>query len=92
MTQQNAALVEQATAASRALADQSSALSDEVSRYQFRQDGQPAGGSTRPAARIKESTPAPMPAPKPQRKAPAHAPAPLQGKNAVGDDSSWKEF
>jgi methyl-accepting chemotaxis protein len=99
MTQQNAALVEQATAASKSLSDQSRALSDEVSQFQFKAQGQPNPVAAKfPATEIRESKPKPKAAPKPQAapkarsKSPASAAPPLQGKNAVGDDSSWQEF
>jgi len=90
MTQQNAALVEQATAASKSLSDQSRALSDEVSQFQFASEGQ--GGTVANRRPVTKTAPPPKTAPRPQRKPQAVAPAPLQGKKAVGDDSSWQEF
>jgi hypothetical protein len=88
MTQQNAALVEEATAASKSMADQSQALSDVMSKFQVA--SQPAR-SPAPAR-------APLRAPlrKPIRPNSLHkpkaAPAAARPKAAVGDDSAWKQF
>jgi len=97
MTQQNAALVEQATAASRSMADQSRTLSDVVSQFRFGAGAAP--GQAKPQAKPKTQ---PMPKPQVHTRSQVHtksqrmpdhtAPAPLQGTNAVGDDSSWQEF
>jgi methyl-accepting chemotaxis protein len=96
MTQQNAALVEQATAASKSMADQSRGLSELLAKYEI---GTSAAG---PSAATVTASSAPLVArkpakltseskPKPKPKA-ATAPAPMRGSVAVGDDSSWKEF
>jgi methyl-accepting chemotaxis protein len=87
MTQQNAALVEQAAAASQSMRDQAARLADAVAV--FRLDG----GATAVA-------PAPAPAPAPVR---AAVPAPVVRLNkpaaktartahAVAAESDWEEF
>ena len=52
LTQQNAALVEQAAAASQALAEQSNGLSKMMSRYKVRSDGVAATSAPAAAGRI----------------------------------------
>jgi methyl-accepting chemotaxis protein len=53
MTQQNAALVEQASAASRSMAGRSQAMSDMLDRYQLDQaPGQQRVKAGRPALRV----------------------------------------
>jgi hypothetical protein len=61
MTQQNAALVEQATAASQSMAEQARLLNDTMSRYQLRNGGS-ADATTTPAF-ARSSAPAPRKAP-----------------------------
>jgi methyl-accepting chemotaxis protein len=78
-TQQNAALVEEAAAASQAIVEQAQALSAMIARYDVGADKQ--NESSRATRR-------PVPA---ARKAPAATnAAPL--KKAVGDDSEWTEL
>jgi methyl-accepting chemotaxis protein len=100
MTQQNAALVEQATAASKSMADQARALSDGLSNYRLA--GESATASAVPS-RQAASRPAParpqhqpLKAVAPPRKAakPALLPEPQAKapKAAVGDDSTWTQF
>ncbi|HEL2959226.1 TPA: cache domain-containing protein [Stenotrophomonas maltophilia] len=87
-TQQNAALVEEATAAARAMEDQAAQLADAVAI--FRLDNQVSAAVKAVAARIEPATTAAV-APRPQP-----APAPLRrSSNAstfVASDSDWQEF
>ncbi len=87
-TQQNAALVEEATAAARAMEDQAAQLADAVAI--FRLDNQVSAAVRAVAARIEPATTAAV-APRPQP-----APAPLRrSSNAstfVASDSDWQEF
>jgi methyl-accepting chemotaxis protein I, serine sensor receptor len=106
MTQQNAALVEQATAAGKSMADQSQALSDALAKYDV-------GTAAAPTA-VRASIAAPVPK-QPARVAPGAArggagsagrpplrksaaaaakPAarPVHAKTAVGSDLEWKQF
>ena len=90
MTQQNAALVEEATAASKSMADQSQALSDVMSKFEV----------ASPPASVRSAAPVRAPARAPIRKPikplikhkPTAAPAAARPKAAVGDDSAWKQF
>jgi methyl-accepting chemotaxis protein len=89
-TQQNAALVEEASAASQAIVEQAQALNGLVARYDVG-DGAPAmtrapvRASERQADRILSSKPAPA-------RRPAPAAAPVARKAAVNDGSEWNEF
>jgi methyl-accepting chemotaxis protein len=83
VTQQNAAMVEQSTAAARSLASEASELGELVA--QFRLNASAASTRT-PAAR----PPAPRPAPKPRAAA-----APVHGNLALKqefDEADWAEF
>ncbi|MFL6605249.1 MAG: methyl-accepting chemotaxis protein [Steroidobacteraceae bacterium] len=101
MTQQNAALVEQATAASQSMADQARDLSKMMDRYQV--------GEAAAAART--SRPEPVQAARPERRAagrpfsgkprvaaksttaePSEAPATRRKAAANGGDADWREF
>lgn len=103
VTQQNAALVEEAAAAAEALEDQAQAMVSTVSRFKLSEDGRPAPK--------KERKPAPAAAAPVARKAPATKPATPKAKaangyhkpaaqehheaelpKAVGYDDDWKEF
>jgi methyl-accepting chemotaxis protein len=96
MTQQNAALVEQATAASRSMADQSAALSQALAKFGV--TGTP-GKSARPALPAKAKATPRAPARSAARPGAATAAASSaasstapQPKKAVGDDSAWTQF
>ncbi|AYM98433.1 HAMP domain-containing protein [Acidovorax sp. 1608163] len=85
MTQQNAALVEESTAAAASMRDQAQRLAEVVSVFNV-------GASTRASA----SAPAPRPAPA-QRFAPAPARAAVAGSKAApaaakGNDDEWESF
>lgn len=97
-TQQNAALVEQATAASQVIVEHAQALNSMISRYQVgevpvaaarerRTTSRPWSGASTPAApAIPVARAAPRPAALPVRKV-AQAAAP-----AAASDSEWQEF
>jgi methyl-accepting chemotaxis protein-1 (serine sensor receptor) len=92
-TQQNAALVEEAAAASQAIVEQAQALSGLVSRYNV---GGGASFAKSPAAPGPERRAKDRPWAKPAGKAPVKAAsAPIQSaikKAAVNDSSEWSEF
>jgi len=106
-TQQNAALVEQAAAASEAILDQATQLADMVGKY--RVDTASMATTSAPSA-TRVATAAPRPAPaatggerrgvkrpwsKPNSaKAPVEAPKPRSAKEASGGgaDADWQEF
>ena len=99
LTQQNGALVEQATAASQAMAQQSRELNDMMDRYQLG-DGQVRAAAAAPRAERRgtnrpwtgrKSSPAAAPAPAP---APAARPAPkiVAVSASAGSDTEWTEF
>jgi methyl-accepting chemotaxis protein len=84
-TQQNAALVEEAAAASQAIVEQAQALNSLVSRYNVGDNV----GATAPRA-VQRAAVRPLPAKRSASK-PAAASAPM--RKAVGDNSSeWSEF
>ncbi len=94
VTQQNAAMVEQATAATKALADQGGELAQLVG--QFQTEGGAQGDALR--AELEQAAPhvfqeapaAPQRPPEPEAKA-AAIPPPAQ-KLATGTDDGWEEF
>jgi len=100
MTQQNAALVEQATAASQSMADQARDLTKMMDRFQVSDSGSP-GRTTRP-----EAAPAARPerrsanrpfagkrvATKPAAVPPGEAPTTRPKAVANGGDADWREF
>jgi methyl-accepting chemotaxis protein len=81
-TQQNAALVEEAAAASQAIVEQVISLNTLVARYQVRGDAKAASDSQ--ARRARAHAPR---APQPRA---AVEPPPV--RKAVGDDAEWTEF
>jgi len=101
MTQQNAALVEEATAASQSMADQARDLTKMMERYEVGDSSAAAGTVTRAAAPAKA-------APKVERRSPnrpfsgkpAAKPAPVESHEAPvrhkavanGGDADWREF
>ncbi len=104
MTQQNAAMVEQSSAAARSLADEAERLAHLVGQFQFSEQGGSAiaelESKLQPAipAPRKVSSPAPLPNKAPTRSAPA-----TQGNLAIKqddpvsfeafeDDQDWSEF
>jgi methyl-accepting chemotaxis protein len=82
MTQQNAALVEEAAASSLSFQEQADRLRRLVARFKL--DEQPAASPVRVAQR-----PAPAPAPRPQAQSLPRRPMAAQ---AAGSDDEWKEF
>ncbi|WP_306534791.1 methyl-accepting chemotaxis protein [Geobacter sp.] len=104
VTQQNAALVEEAAAAAEALEDQARTMVSTVSRFKLADGGRadaPAPKKERkPAAKvapIARNTPATKPATKVKAANGYHKPAPPEHHEAelpkaVGYDDDWKEF
>jgi methyl-accepting chemotaxis protein len=101
MTQQNAALVEQATAASQSMADQARDLTKMMERFQIGDAGS-TGRATRPEAapaakpeRRSANRPfsgKPRVAAKPAALEPTEAPAARRKAVANGGDGDWREF
>ncbi len=91
VTQQNAALVEEAAAAAESLDDQARDMSQRMAFFRLDESSQPASAPP-PAApqpqAVSRPAAAPQPAPRPAA-APRPAPAP---RPAAGDDSEWEEF
>jgi len=106
VTQQNAALVEEAAAAAEALEDQARTMVSTVSRFKLPDGGRAEAASApkkerRPApaklAPIARNTPASKPAPKAKAANGYHKPAAQEHHEAelpkaVGYDDDWKEF
>ncbi len=93
MTQQNAALVEQAAAAAQSLQDQASELAKVVSIFKLNA-GEQSMFTQRPTTTVKA---APAPSAKPQVKAsvkslPPAKPAPKKATPAKASDDDWEEF
>jgi methyl-accepting chemotaxis protein len=105
MTQQNAALVEQATAASQSMADQARELNAMMNRYQV-EEGQAAAPVAKASASLTASAPAaaaraerrsasrPWSGKKPAAsvETAAESPAPRKVAAASSDDTDWQEF
>ncbi len=93
VTQQNAALVEQAAAAAESLQEQAGSLVQAVSVFKVAANDEAKAwdGSTERRGPDRAQNVARIPAQKPAAKpaARSHAPAP---KKAVGDDGEWQEF
>ena len=82
MTQQNAAMVEQSTAAARSLADDASGLAELVGQFRTGQDHHAlAAPVQRPAPRRRAPSPSPM----------VHGNLALKAEPAAQDDD-WTEF
>jgi len=102
MTQQNAALVEQATAASQSMSDQARDLTKMMERYQVGESSSPGSSASQPAAASKAAPtverrspsrafsgkPAARPAPVESHEAPVARPAAV----ANGGGADWHEF
>ena len=86
VTQQNAALVEEATAAARSLEDQAAGLTQAVSV--FRIDGAAPRHVRTPAVAARPAATSATPT---RRPAPAR-PAPVVGNTALAQDADWAEF
>ncbi|MEQ7416405.1 methyl-accepting chemotaxis protein [Xanthomonas campestris pv. campestris] len=94
-TQQNAALVEEATAAARSMEEQAGQLSDAVSIFKLQQQGAPVAIASRPAStRVAGKAPASKQAAsiKPASAKPRAAARPVAAVTAAAGDSSWHEF
>ena len=89
MTQQNAALVEEAAASSLTFQEQADRLGGIVSQFRFGDEAAPA--AQRPSADPRPGPAAPRPEPLPRR--PARRPLPAGRPQAAGGaDDEWKEF
>ncbi|GAB0116148.1 methyl-accepting chemotaxis protein [Acidisoma sp. 7E03] len=91
VTQQNAAMVEEATAASHSLAKEAETLSHLVAQFRIGDTGDAASAPPHAAAARR---PAARPAPAPASKAPARAAAPARSAPAMAaaDEEGWNEF
>jgi len=95
MTQQNAALVEQASAASHSMADQAKSLNQMMERYQVSAEAAAAAAaqaSNRRSAGAATKTAAAAAAPAARAAAPARAAAKPAVKAAAGGSDDWTEF
>uniref|UniRef100_UPI0025561035 methyl-accepting chemotaxis protein n=1 Tax=Xanthomonas sp. fls2-241-TYG-148 TaxID=3040328 RepID=UPI0025561035 len=94
-TQQNAALVEEATAAARSMEEQAGQLSDAVSIFKLQQQSAPMAIASRPAStRVAGEAPASKQAAtsKPAATKPRALARPVAAVTASAGDSSWHEF
>ena len=91
-TQQNAALVEEASAASQAIVEQAQALNGMIARYSVGGDSasKPASKSAASAAASAERRS--QARPWAGRAAPAASATAAPARKAAGDDTEWKEF
>jgi len=97
VTQQNAALVEEASAASKAIQQQADKLVGQISYFRTRHDSVASSSVATMARNESRTTPSatrlaskPRPPVRPSHSAPAATSAPLA--RASGDDTVWKEF
>nr|MBH1362579.1 methyl-accepting chemotaxis protein [Stenotrophomonas maltophilia] len=88
-TQQNAALVEEATAAARAMEDQAVQLGEAVARFRLASQGTMAIPARPLAAPVPRQLAAAAPAAKP---APARALRTATAQPALAADGDWQEF
>ena len=103
VTQQNAALVEEASAAAQALTEQASSLTHLIARYRVGEGAQTGEGAMQDAPRATARPATAAAAPRVERRAPNR---PMTGKKravaasiisvpvraAAGDDEQWKDF
>ncbi len=89
-TQQNAALVEEATAAARAMEEQATQLADAVAI--FRLDNQVAQAVSAVTARAVAGMPPVRPASRPTPVAPRAATPMRPARSTPADDGNWQEF
>ena len=97
VTQQNAALVEQAAAAAASMQEQAARLSDVAASFKLGNEGTarpPLAAAPKPRAALAPARPAPArPAPAPRLAAkPAPAKASASKPATVGGDKDWEEF
>jgi methyl-accepting chemotaxis protein len=89
VTQQNAALVEEASAASLTFQEQADRLTQLVARFRLGDEPAPTRAAPAPAPKAEAARPAPRPLPRRAAAAPAAGTRPVP---AVGADDEWKEF
>ncbi|MGE8223999.1 MAG: methyl-accepting chemotaxis protein, partial [Stenotrophomonas sp.] len=87
-TQQNAALVEEATAAARAMEDQAAQLGEAVARFRL---AAPSAGNAIPRAAMAVASSAPRKAAPASIAAPARVRKPV-AQPALAGDGDWQEF
>jgi methyl-accepting chemotaxis protein len=90
VTQQNAALVEQAAAASEAIVEQAKALNSVIARYKINDAAQPANPAVQPAAPARSSERRGRDRAWSKTKAAIAPSAPLAAVS--NGDSEWSEF
>lgn len=83
VTQQNAAMVEESTAASHSLAQEAEELSRLISTFKLGEETKPASRSSKPQTASKKSS---------SRSKPTETPKALRTPVASSDDDGWKEF
>jgi methyl-accepting chemotaxis protein len=92
VTQQNAALVEQAAAAAASMQEQAAQLADVASSFKLGNDGRHAAlAAPKPRAALPPARPA-APAPKRLASRPVLAKASASKPTTVGGDKEWEEF
>jgi methyl-accepting chemotaxis protein len=92
MTQQNAALVEQTSAASRSMSEEANSMSRLISFFQLSRNGGFSGAS---ANNREEPIKTYKPGSTPPTKSPSHKPAPSKGSGTAASFSSeddWEDF
>ena len=103
VTQQNAALVEEASAAAQALTEQASSLTQLIARYRVGESAQTGEGAVQGAPRTAARPATPAAAPAVERRAPnrpmtgrkrpvAASIVAMPARAAAGDDEQWKDF
>ncbi|TFZ45448.1 methyl-accepting chemotaxis protein [Stenotrophomonas maltophilia] len=88
-TQQNAALVEEATAAARAMEDQAVQLGEAVARFRLASQGTPVTPTRLATAPVPRQVATAVPA---ARAAPARAPRASAAQPALAAEGDWQEF
>jgi methyl-accepting chemotaxis protein len=91
-TQQNAAMVEEAAAASESMQQQSNALLGLTGQFEVSGFGGPAGFDQAPAPAFAAAPPVAAPVEAAAPAAPAEAPAGWNEAPAAGEDDAWQEF
>jgi methyl-accepting chemotaxis protein len=103
VTQQNAALVEEASAAAQALTEQASSLTQLIARYRVGEGAQTGEGAVQSAPRATARPATPAATPPIERRAPnrpmtgrkrpvAASVVAMPARAAAGDDEQWKDF
>jgi methyl-accepting chemotaxis protein len=88
VTQQNAALVEEAAAAAESLEEQARGLVQTVSMFKLAE----GGGRTLPAPSLRDATPKQLGGARPQQARPAPSPKKIAPPHLADDGEQWEEF